>query len=69
MTTSQRKLLPVLAGIGIAIVIAWVQWMIPLGNYSIFAELGLAVGFYFCYAWYERIVASEEKTGPGAGAR
>ncbi len=69
MTTAQRKLLPVLVGIGLAIAIAWVQWMIPLGNYSIFAELGLAVGFYFCYAWYERIAASEEKTGPTTGTR
>ena len=71
MTHRTRRLLPVLAGVALALTMAWVQFMVPLGNMSIFANLGLAVGFYFCYAWYERIVASEKsaQSGPETGTR
>ena len=63
------KSLPIAAGVVLAAIIVWVQFMAPLGKFSIFANLFLAVGFYFCYAWHERIDAAERARQTGSDAK
>ena len=58
--SSASRSLPIAAGVILALVIVWVQFMAPFGPKSIFVNLFLAIGFYFCYAWYERIEAAEK---------
>lgn len=57
---SVSRSLPIAAGVLLAAVMVWVQFMAPLGKYSIFGNLFLGIGFYFCYAWHERIEAAEK---------
>jgi hypothetical protein len=48
--------LPAVAAVLLFAAIVYIQFSLVLGQYGLFAEFPLGVGFYFCYAWHNSLV-------------
>jgi Zn-dependent protease len=48
---------PIVAAILLFVVMVTLQFSTLLGQYGFIAEVPLAIGFYYCYAWHGRLAA------------
>ncbi len=59
--------LPMIAAVMLFAAIVYIQFSGALGGNGFFAELGLAIGFYYCYAWAKRMAATDKKANDARG--
>ncbi len=52
--------LPGALAVALFAVIAYIQFSLVLGKYGFFAELPLAVGFYYCWAWHKNLAVKAD---------
>jgi hypothetical protein len=53
--------LPAALAILLFALIAYIQFSLVLGQYGFFAELPLAIGFYYCWAWHLKLRDKAQK--------
>ncbi len=49
---TRAVVIPAALAILLFALIAYIQFSLVLGQYGFFAELPLAIGFYYCWAWH-----------------
>jgi hypothetical protein len=53
--------LPAIVAVLLFAAIAYIQFSLVLGQYGLFGEFPLAVGFYYCWAWHNTLAAKANK--------
>jgi hypothetical protein len=52
--------LPGILAFVVFVAIVYIQFSLVLGKFGFFAELPLAIVFYYCWAWHRRLAAKAD---------